>query len=110
MSERRNTKDLIDFYKEEFKTHFKDYQIKEVSDTVLAISADGKEWNIVQFGATWCVDRDTKLGFVPKYNPDTCPAHKRYLKELELKAKRVEALERHRERERIRKQNMKGVK
>lgn len=92
MSERRNTKDLIDFYKEEFKTHFKDYQIKEVSDCTLAISADGKEWNVIRFGFTWRVDRNTKQGFAPKYNPDTCYEHKKYLESLKMREKEQKLL------------------
>jgi hypothetical protein len=103
MSERKNTRDLVHFYMEEFKEKFKEYQIKEISDCTLAISADGKEWNVITFGFTWCVDRNTKLGFVPKYNPDTCYEHKVYLESLKMREKRTKALERYR----IRKQKIK---
>lgn len=89
MEERRNTRDLIPWYMEELKQCFKEYHIKKIDDNTIAISPDGEMWNTITIKATWCVDRETERGFVPKYNPDTCFTHQQYLKALERREKKA---------------------
>ena len=92
MNEKRNTKDLIPWYMEELKQCFKDYHIKKIDDNAIAISPDGEMWNIFTIKATWCVDRETKRGFVPKYNPDTSFTYRQYLEKLEMRKRKADKM------------------
>lgn len=94
MNKKKNTNDLIPWYMKELKQCFKEYHIKQIDDNAIAISSDGKKWNTITIKATWYVDRETKRGFVPKYNPNTCFTYQRYLEKLEMRERKADKMKR----------------